>query len=57
MFIDWNKVRESIVISCGYSLDAYGDLFALNRLECESCEEFRVRVLYVFDINIGYLMS
>ena len=57
MLVDWNNVRKKIMLSSGLELDLYGDLFALKRFDLETCEEYRIRVLYVFDKNMNYLIN
>lgn len=53
--IDWNKFREKITLSAGTELDIYGDLFSLKRFSFELCEDFRKRVLFLFDEQMKYL--
>lgn len=53
--IDWNEIRRKITLASGAELDIYGDLFGLKRSTFETCENFRKKVLYLFDEEMKFL--
>ena len=54
MFIDWNKIRKDVVLSAGFKLDFYGDLFALKRFDFVSCHKLYLAPDFMMEDSDDY---